>query len=140
MSEILCVGYLSLLSVLDIRTGKLPVWVLVFGAVASGIYQIVWGKQPIRMILSGAAVGLLFLLVSRVTREGLGYGDSILMGILGIYLGVQKLLSVLSVAFFLSAILAVMVLVLRKFRRKSAFPFVPFLCIGYISMLAMGGG
>ena len=138
MSEILCIGYLSLLSVLDIRTGKLPVWILIFGAVASGAYQIIWGKQPMWMILSGAAVGALFLLVSRVTREGLGYGDSILMGILGIYLGVEKLLSVLSVAFLLSAILAVIVLAFRKFRRKSAFPFVPFLCMGYISTLVIG--
>ena len=77
--------------------------------------------------LSGAVVGLLFLAIGKVTGEALGYGDGVLIGILGIYLGIWDLLGLLATTFFLTALFAAAVLVISKFKRKSAFPFVPFL-------------
>lgn len=46
-------------------------------------------------------VGILFLLISKVTEEGFGYGDSLAILILGIYLGFWGLIGVLSGAFLL---------------------------------------
>lgn len=89
--------------------------------------------------LSGAVVGLLFLAIGKVTGEALGYGDGVLIGILGIYLGIWDLLGLLATTFFLTALFAAAVLVISKFKRKSAFPFVPFLGAAYVIVLAAGG-
>ena len=42
-------------------------------------------------ICAGIGVGVLFLLVSKVTEEAIGYGDSVAIMILGGYLGFWKL-------------------------------------------------
>mgnify|MGYP000600478300 CR=1 FL=1 len=51
-------------------------------------------------ICAGIGVGVLFLLVSKVTEEAIGYGDSVAIMILGGYLGFWKVVGVLAAAFF----------------------------------------
>ena len=91
------------------------------------------------MISGGIAVGALFLLVSRITREGMGYGDSWAIFILGIYLGIWKLLEALSAAFLFLGAAAVICLLIKKMSRKYKLPFVPFLAIGYLCSILTGG-
>lgn len=50
-------------------------------------------------ICAGIGVGVLFLLVSKVTEEAIGYGDSVAIMILGGYLGFWKVVGVLAAAF-----------------------------------------
>ena len=74
-----------------------------------------------------------------ITREGMGYGDSWSILILGIYLGVWKLLEVLSTAFMLLGAAAVICLVGKKMSRKYRLPFLPFLAAGYLCSILAGG-
>ena len=78
-------------------------------------------------------MGVLFLLVSKVTEEAIGYGDSVAIVILGGYLGVWKVVGVLAAAFFTSGVCSV---ILAFRRRVKTMPFFPFLTLGYILMLA----
>lgn len=52
-------------------------------------------------------MGVLFLLVSKVTEEAIGYGDSVAIMILGGYLGFWKVVGALAVAFFTSGVCSV---------------------------------
>ena len=70
---------------MDIHSRQIPVFILVLGSLAALGYQVFVGKGDIWVISGGIAVGALFLLVSRITREGMGYGDSWAIFILGIY-------------------------------------------------------
>ncbi|MCI8712217.1 MAG: hypothetical protein HFH23_08050 [Ruminococcus sp.] len=139
LGKVVCMCYLSALSVMDIKTRRLSGWILWLGAVLALAYRVVWRGQPMILWLSGAVVGLLFLAIGKVTGEALGYGDGVLIGILGIYLGIWDLLGLLATTFFLTALFAAAVLVISKFKRKSAFPFVPFLGAAYVIVLAAGG-
>lgn len=139
LSQVLCCGYLCALSILDIRSRKLPIWMLLFGLTAVFVYQIIVGEVPAALSLSGAVVGIVFLIVSRITGEAFGYGDSILILILGIYLGLWNLLCLLMAAFSMAAGFSVVMLAIRHFRRKTVVPFVPFLCAGYLVTLLTGG-
>ena len=138
LGKVVCMCYLSALSVMDIKTRRLSGWILWLGAVLALAYRVVWRGQPMILWLSGAVVGLLFLAIGKVTGEALGYGDGVLIGILGIYLGIWDLLGLLATTFFLTALFAAAVLVISKFKRKSAFPFVPFLGAAYVIVLAAG--
>ena len=84
-------------------------------------------------ICAGIGVGVLFLLVSKVTEEAIGYGDSVAIMILGGYLGFWKVVGVLAAAFFTSGVCSV-ILAFRG--RVKTMPFFPFLTLGYILMLA----
>lgn len=130
--------YVTILAVMDIKSRKLPLAVLLSGFlfIPAGA---VWGGagSPV-FSAAGAAVGAVFLGVSKVTDEGFGYGDSLLIMIMGGFLGFWKILSLLTWAFTMAAVFALILLVRNHFHRKDSFPFVPFLAAAYIGGAAVG--
>lgn len=139
ISQIGCGVYLFMLSAADVWMRKLPVWALAAGGVAAGVVRIYQNRVPVILVFAGAAVGVVFLAVSKVTEEGFGYGDSLLILILGIYLGFWNLLGILLGAFLLSALFAIFALSCRKFNRNTGYPFVPFLLASYVVWMFLGG-
>lgn len=140
IGRIIFLIYLGILAVLDMRSRKIPVRLLLFGGIGTAVYQCFQRIIPWELCLSGAAIGGVFLLISKVTREEFGYGDSLLILILGISIGVWNLVSVLVISFSLSAIVSAGALVIGKFQRKTAVPFIPFLVTGYFCVRILGGG
>lgn len=138
ISRMICFGILAGMSILDIASRKVPVKVLLVMALGAVGYHAVCREEEILVLAAGAAVGILFVFMSRVTKEGIGYGDSLGIFALGVYLGVWSLLEVLSGAFFLLAISAAALLAGKRMSRKYALPFYPFLTIGY-ALWMIGG-
>lgn len=86
-----------------------------------------------RDILAGLIPGGVCFFVSWSGRQGLGYGDSLLVLICGISLGFRSCIWLTFTAFFWAGIWAAILLAKRRGEvRKSAFPFVPFLLLGYV--------
>ena len=130
--------YMIVLTVMDIKWKKLSLAVLLLGAafLAAGF---LCGRDIHMIVLAaGAGVGIVFLIVSRVTEEAFGYGDSILILIMGGFLGFWNILSLLVAAFSAAALFSIFMLIRKKFHRKSAFPFVPFLTAAYIGGMIIG--
>ena len=98
--------YLVILSVLDIRTRKLPMWLLAAGGICVILSQLIRRETPWELCLFGAAAGCIFLMISKMTRESFGYGDSLLILLLGVAVGFWNLISLLAIAFFLSAVVS----------------------------------
>lgn len=138
VSEIICLGSLAGLSVTDIYYRKVSGEILAMGAVGALVYQLCFRQEDLWIVGGGIAVGIFFLFVSRITKEGLGYGDSLAILILGLYMGIWKLLSVLSGAFVLLTVGAIIMLSTKKMSRKYTLPFFPFLTAGYVLYL-LGG-
>ena len=103
ISQVFCMGILLSLSVIDIHFRRIPVDILVMASIAALVYQGITRQADLWMAAGGAGVGILFLLVSKVTREGFGYGDSWAILALGIYLGLWGVLDVLAGTFCLLA-------------------------------------
>lgn len=139
VADYICILLLFIVSVIDIRNREIPCYLLWIAAAASVIYHFAMCEQNIILILGGIIIGLCFLIISKVTREGLGYGDSYGILILGIYLGMWNLLTVLATSFFLLISVSIFFLWMRKMNRKISLPFYPFLTGGYLVFLLMGG-
>ena len=137
ISQIICLGILTGLSVVDIRSRKIPVNILILAGLLVLGYQILAGKEDIRMVLGGICIGAVFLLISKATGEGVGYGDSWAVLILGIYLGMWGLIEVLFAAFLVLAAASVICLGRKKMSRKCRLPFYPFLAVGYFLSILM---
>lgn len=138
VNQILCMGYLCVLAVIDIKFRRLPVSILALGILYACGFQIITGNVSAVQSLAGAGVGICFLGISKVTEEAFGYGDSLLILMLGICLGLWNLMFLLINAFLLSAVISVIALLARKFHRKTQIPFVPFLAMGYGILMIVG--
>ncbi len=127
--------FLIVLSCIDIRNRRIPVKILIPGVLGGIIYQAVWNREDWIMSVMGIGVGSVFLLISKVTCEGIGYGDSIVILILGIFLGGRELVEVLSFSFCILVVFAIAILCRKNMSRKYEVPFLPFLTGGYICYL-----
>ena len=108
---------------------------LTAGAALAVIYQIIWKETEIVQCAAGLFVGILFVGISKITKEDLGYGDSYLIVILGVYMGIWKLLLLLFISFSLAAVFSILLVVINQSNKKKAFPFIPFITAGYLVLL-----
>ncbi len=76
--------------------------------------------------------GIFCFLLSWISRQGLGYGDSALVAGCGISVGLWPCLGILFLAFLLAGLWSAGLLLLRKAGRKKEIPFVPFLLLGTV--------
>ena len=139
LCQIIFAVYMVILAVMDIKWKQLPLKLLLSGGfiVAAGI---LCGREiPAVILAAGGAVGVFFLIISRISGEAFGYGDSILILIMGIFVGFWDILYLLMAAFSMAAIFSVFLMIRRRFNRKSSFPFVPFLAAAYIGGMFIGG-
>lgn len=140
VSKTVSLLFLGVLSYLDIRTRRIPLNLLLAGGAAGVVYHMCAGWQDWVSFASAAAAGAGFLLVSKITREGIGYGDSGVILVLGIWTGIRELTGALTAGFFLLLIFSVTALCTKKLSGKYEVPFVPFLAAGYLLVLIAGGG
>lgn len=131
-------GYMIVLAVMDIRWRKLSFMVLLSGTIPLAAGFLCDREIHIVLLAAGAATGVIFLIISRVTEDSFGYGDSILIMIMGGFLGFWNILALLTAAFSMAAVFSVFMLIRKKFHRKSSFPFVPFLTAAYIGGMFFG--
>lgn len=134
----LCI--LFLFSYIDIQLRRVPVWLLYLSGAAAFVYQILYPERNIWLLLGGAGVGILFLIISKVTEEGMGYGDSWGILVFGIYLGLWELVEVLLTAFFILAVFSAAVLIRKRLQGRYTLPFYPFLTGGYLTVMFIEGG
>ena len=134
---------LTFLSLFDLKYMLLPTKIIYPGFILGVLYQLgqsILHRDYYFIIngLLGAMVGYgLFCLLFYgskyfLKREGLGYGDVRLMGLIGMYIGIESLAIMLIISSVL-ALLVGIVLIMKK-GKSEAFPFGPYLCIGAVIM------
>ena len=103
IEEMAVLAFLGAGAVYDFRNRKIPAGYLMFGTVGIVFYLAFEGQMEWYLWLPGLATGLLFLLCSKITEEGIGYGDSWMILNLGLFLGIWRLLISLGIAFSAAA-------------------------------------
>ena len=126
---------LAVASVIDWRKREIPMSLLFIMSAGITIFAIYCKDITIWYRLAGGALGMMLFVVSTVTKEAIGYGDSWLILLLGVQLGILRVLQLLFAASLLAVIFAVFYLWVRKWNRKATLPFVPFLTIAYLGVM-----
>lgn len=99
-----------------------------FIVVTAGIY--LWKGLPQNW--SGLLPGVCLCCLACWQKEKIGTGDGIAAMGLGWAVGVKKVLEILTGAFLMAAVAGVLLLAAGK-KRTTELPFVPFLCIAYLT-------
>jgi len=93
-----------------------------------------WWSGPVDLLLQsllGALIGggLLFL-IAVLVPAGMGMGDIKLMAMVGAFVGARAIGPSLFMGFVFGGVIAILLMVLRKKKRKDMIPFGPFLALG----------
>lgn len=127
-------GVIAALAVQDCRRRTLSGRTLMLLLAAAVCFRIYSGEGIISWILC-VLPGTLFLIISRITKEGVGYGDGCVILILGIYLGVWSTVEVCMIAVLIMALVSMAGMALWHWKRTKRLPFLPFLAVGYLGMM-----
>lgn len=96
--------FLVLCSASDLRTRRIPIVLLIAMSAFMSILYVAGGLKDIPASLGGFAVGIAFYLFSRCSKEAIGYGDSWIILLIGIQLGMYGVLGTVFTAFFIDLI------------------------------------
>lgn len=117
-------------SVEDCRRKSLPLVFFILLAAVLVPFVLLNQELPMLSRVFGGGIGLLFLGVSRLTKEAIGKGDAVMLALGGIAVGFMSLCLMLCVAMLLLEVIALVLLVTRRVKRKDRIPFFPFLAAG----------
>jgi len=128
------VSFLILLVVSDLKWKLLPHPFTNLFAISGFVFQAVDKSFNLTSFYIAACgfvvIGALIFTLTQIFSEVLGGGDIKMMLAISIWLGIIKSAYVLVLAFGIGALVALILLAVKKINRKSTMPFGPFLAFG----------
>lgn len=133
LADIYLFLFLLVMSIIDVKKRKIPIGLLLVGGITSVLISSAINRPSVKEQVFGIMVGGFFLVISKVTGEGVGYGDSILILIISLCIGGTKTIITFLTACILLLVWAAGILIHnRKVNRRFRLPFYPFLTAGYL--------
>lgn len=121
----------------DIKSQKLSVHsLLAFMIMGLGI-RLVYFRTGFWELFVGMWAGILVLIAAKITEEAIGYGDGVVILIVGIYAGLRMTLYALFLAFIIMMLCSMVILSGKGFRTNMRLPFVPCILFGYVGGLML---
>lgn len=128
-------GLLVIAAWIDWKKKEIPVWFLIFMSVVVLGLTAFHKNIGIGYRIWGLCFGIFFLLISKITKQMIGYADSWLILLLGVYQGIFHGLCVLFAASFMAAMCSLVYLWKRRWKRNETLPFIPFLAMAYLGVM-----
>lgn len=132
----LLIVYLAILSIRDIQRKEFPVGVI-WGGLGVGLIWVIIKGDWIATLL-GIIPGVLLILMGFLTREKVGYGDGVLLIVVGLIMGWPGSLVVYMLAQFGVLFYAILLLIIKRAPKDVKIPFAPFLTVALV-IYQMGG-
>lgn len=121
----------TIIIVSDLTYMIIPDKVLIVFAVIFVIERFVFPLDPWWDSMLGAVTGfILLLLITLISKGGMGGGDIKLFAVLGLLLGIKVVLLAFFLSTFLGALIGMIGILFGKLEKKKPIPFGPFICVG----------
>ncbi len=120
-------------SVEDLARKEISMWIIIFGGVISlfmSIWRFIVEAYGPKDIVEGLIPGIIILVLAFISREGIGYGDGLLLLTIGPVFGIKSEVIGLMIAFFTSGIVSAFLLMIKRTGKRYTIPFVPFMTLG----------
>lgn len=117
----------------DIRTKRINGYICLMGVLAAlFIREMIIGEES-GTILIDLIPGAVMYLIAFLSKERIGKGDAQSLMFIGAVAGSSTVLMSLFVSLTIAAILSAILLALKKVKKDTKLPFIPFLSIGVIA-------
>lgn len=144
MQYIILLKYLVLIVILiiatikDIKTKTISNKLILVSILLGCIFSVVFlDMAKVFDSIMGAIIGGgILLIISLLSKEGVGYGDVKLFFSVGLFLGAQETITALILSILASGIGALLLLITKKVQKSSSIPFAQFILIGTVIALA----
>ena len=126
--------WLSAMSISDIRCKRIPIWMIGLGIpVASAAVLRGWNENElsVKMTVFCLIPGILLLLTAFTKKAG--YGDGIVLLLLGLMVGRDCCMKIFLISLMLMSLFAAVMLILRKVVKETRLPYLPFLLIAWFA-------
>jgi len=142
-ATILLLALLAVLSVQDFRRQtigiRLPCCMAVLGAAWLAGRACAEGTAAGRLLLELALAllpGIFFWLIAAATGQ-MGYGDGLVITVIGLWCGLWKCIFTVGISLFLMAVFSAGLLVLHRAHRRTRVPYLPFLAIAHLLQMGL---
>lgn len=132
---VVMIGILMICSYFDLKEKKIPVIAVLLGIIAITVINVIGQDISLPACLIGTVFGGLLLLISRLTKNALGMGDALLVLMIGAGMGIYQTALVLFYGLLVTAVVSTILLCMKRVKRNTEIPFVPFLLIGYVGVI-----
>ena len=139
LNQVVLITGLAIESIYDIRFKRIPLWIFFamagLGSITGIIFWIVNSTDIKSAVISRAiavVVGLILIFISRLSNEAIGYGDSLTLTIIGLFMGIEILLQVLLTSISIAGAVGLVFLLFFRKSRKYQLSFVPFIFVSYV--------
>ena len=129
--DYIVLGYLFILSVMDMRSKKVPLIVVIFPLTAALVFG--FCETGLWTVVLGAIPGSLLCVLSVCLPESLGLGDGLLGIVYGVLYGWRRTCMWFLFGLTLAAVFGVCRVI--WYRRTESMPLIPFLTIIHIGAL-----
>lgn len=128
--------YLGIISVCDIRTKKVSVFLLGLGFFIVGVFGILKFHLETTIYavpdtLLGMAPGAGLLLLAKITHKA-GTADGLVCMMTGVLFGLRESFFILSIGLFISSVWCIFGLMVLRWNKDKEIPFLPFVFISYM--------
>lgn len=126
--------WLALMSAADIRSCRIPVWMLGAGGIGTAVVLLSrfagngWDSAG---VLWGMIPGIILVAAALATGK-VGYGDGIVLLLLGLLLGGGNGMLLFGISLLLISVCSLVLLILKKAGKGSRIPYLPFLTLSWI--------
>jgi leader peptidase (prepilin peptidase)/N-methyltransferase len=107
-------------------------------AIAGHFYDLGGASGIVSCLLGGVVGFVIFLLLSIITRGGMGDGDIKMVGLIGLMVGYPLIFVPIILAIVLGGIVALVLILFKLKSRKQSIAFGPFLAIGAMATILWG--
>lgn len=137
LSLILIIPYLAFCCYTDIKSRYIPLIPTTIISVVIIVIQFInipFGNTDFFSLIISFIPGIIMILISFLSRESIGYGDSILLSLCCICIGTVNSFFLITCAFIYSAIFSLFLL-LKGRKKNETIPFIPFIFLSLISVI-----
>ncbi len=114
----------------DVRRKAIPVWCIAAGFAGAAFCMACRGNTTVQEAAVDAGPGAVCLLISLCTHEKIGYGDGLVIMIMGLIMHAGPCIYAFASGLMFASVFSAAMMALHRFRLSTRIPFVPFLAAG----------
>lgn len=131
--------FLTICTYTDLKGKCINICICLMFGVIGMVYRCIFENSNLLSLLQAMIPGIFVMLVSILSKEGIGKGDAIVIGTIGLYIGGINTIIILFNGVIVSCITGIIFIAFMKKEKGYRLPFVPFLTLAFIFQVTNGG-